>query len=194
MAQEFSQSIKHCSITAELQDSLNSDATRLADYDRELGLQTAQEPYRRKLSFMWKRLEATISALDVVGLEQTRQPISKEKVDNLLKISGDTAIAYRCAQELLSDLMLVQNSLLADGEQIVTQGQLAALIRQVQVFGFHFAALDVRQHSERHASALAELLQPAGLRNDDYCRLEEKQRVSMLGNLLSDPRVLPRPL
>ncbi|TMB86965.1 MAG: phosphoenolpyruvate carboxylase, partial [Chloroflexi bacterium] len=192
MAQEFSQSIKHCSITAELQDSLNCDATRLTDYDRELGLQTAQEPYRRKLSFMWKRLEATISALDVVGIEQTSQSISKEKADNLLKISGDTAIAYRCAQELLSDLMLVQNSLLADGEQNVAQGQLAALIRQVQVFGFHFAALDVRQHSERHASALAELLQAAGLRNDDYCRLDEKERVSILGNLLSDPRVLPR--
>src|SRR3989440_368856 len=192
MAQEFSQSIKHCSITTELQDSLNYDATRLADYDRELGLQTAQEPYRRKLSFMWKRLEATISALDVVGLEQTGQPISKEKAVNLLKIPGETAIAYRCAEELLSDLMLVQNSLLADGEQNVAQGQLAALIRQVQVFGFHFAALDVRQHSERHASALAELLQAAGLRNDDYCGLDEIERVSILGNLLSDPRVLPR--
>src|SRR2546429_5439133 len=117
MAQEFSQSIKHCSITTELQDSLNCDTTRLPDYDRELGLQTAQEPYRRKLSFMWKRLEATISAFDVIALELTSQPLSKEKADTLVKIPGDTAIAYLCAEELLSDLMLVQNSLLADGEQ-----------------------------------------------------------------------------
>lgn len=188
MAQEFSQSINHCSITAELQDSLNCDATRLPDYDRELGLQTAQEPYRRKLSFMWKRLEATISARDVVGFEQTREAFFLEKGDN----PGDTTIGYRCSQELLDDLVLVQNSLLADGEQNVAQGQLAALIRQVQVFGFHFAALDVRQHSERHARALAELLQAAGLRSDDYCELDEIERVSILGNLLSDPRVLAR--
>lgn len=192
MAQEFSQSIKHCSITAELQDSLNCDAALLPDYDRELGLQTAQEPYRRKLSFIWKRLEATISARNVVNLEQTRQSLSKENVDNPVKIPGGITIAYRCAQELLNDLMLVQNSLLADGEQNLAQGQLSALIRQVQVFGFHFAALDVRQHSERHASALAELLQTSGLRNDDYCRLDEIERVSILENLLSDPRVLPR--
>src|SRR5258708_37191585 len=42
------------------------------------------------------------------------------------------------------------------------------LIRQVQVFGFHFAALDVRQHSERHASALSELLHATGLLEDLY--------------------------
>ena len=192
MAQEFSQSIKHCSISAELQASLSCDAARLPDYDRELGLQTAQEPYRRKLSFMWKRLEASISPRNSVGLEQTGQPIFKEKVDNVMKISRDTTIAYRSAQELLNDLMLVQNSLLADGEQNVAQGQLAALIRRVQVFGFHFAALDVRQHSERHASALAELLHAAGLRNDDYSWLDEIERVSILENLLSDPRILPR--
>ena len=41
---------------------------------------------------------------------------------------------------------------------------LLKLIRQVETFGFYFAALDVRQHSERHASALAELLRVTGLR------------------------------
>jgi phosphoenolpyruvate carboxylase len=90
-----------------------SIATRLPDYDRELGLQTAQEPYRRKLSFVWKRLEATISVRNFVVLEQRRQDFSLEKADNI----GDTTIAYRCSQELLDDLMIVQKSLLADGEQ-----------------------------------------------------------------------------
>jgi phosphoenolpyruvate carboxylase len=62
----------------------------------------------------------------------------------------------------------------------------------VQVFGFHFAALDIRQHSERHTSALTELLNVTGLRQDDYGTLAETERVSILTNLLSDPRVLPR--
>ncbi len=163
LAQEYSQSLKLCSISQQLQDSLERDAALLPDYDRELGTQTAMEPYRRKLSFMWKRLE-----------------------------TKDPSIAYNSPREILADLLLIQNSLLADGEQHVAQGQLAILIRQVQVFGFHFAALDVRQHSERHSSALAELLKITGLRQDDYSVLPEHERVNILTNLLSDPRVLPR--
>jgi len=163
LAQEYSQSFKYCSVTPELKDSLDRDAALLPDYDWELGLQTALEPYRRKLSFIWKRLGA-----------------------------AQSPIAYGSAKELLDDLLLVQKSLLADGEQQVAQGQLAILIRQVQIFGFHFAALDVRQHSERHATALAELLQATGLREDNYAELNEEERVRILGNLLSDPRVLPR--
>src|SRR6266496_1532630 len=163
LAQEYSQSLKLCSITQQLQDSLKRDAALLPDYDHELGSQTALEPYRRKLSFMWKRLGAK-----------------------------DSSIAYHSAQEVLADLLLIRDSLLADGEQHVAHGQLATLIRQVQVFGFHFAALDVRQHSERHSSALAELLKITGLRHDDYSALPESERVSFLTNLLSDPRVLPR--
>ncbi len=163
LAQEYSQSLKLCSITQQLQDSLKRDAALLPDYDHELGSQTALEPYRRKLSFMWKRLGAK-----------------------------DSSIAYHSAQEVLADLLLIRDSLLADGEQHVAHGQLATLIRQVQVFGFHFAALDVRQHSERHSSALAELLKITGLRQDDYSALPESERVSFLTNLLSDPRVLPR--
>ena len=58
LAQEYSQSLKLCSITQQLQDSLKRDAALLPDYDHELGSQTALEPYRRKLSFMWKRLGA----------------------------------------------------------------------------------------------------------------------------------------
>ena len=163
LAQEYSQSLKLCSITQQLQDSLKRDAALLPDYDHELGSQTALEPYRRKLSFMWKRLGAK-----------------------------DSSIAYHSAQDVLADLLLIRDSLLADGEQHVAHGQLATLIRQVQVFGFHFAALDVRQQSDRHSSALAELLKITGLRQDDYSALPESERVSFLTNLLSDPRVLPR--
>ena len=32
------------------------------------------------------------------------------------------------------------------------------LIRQVELFGFHLAALDVRQHSKEHENAMTEIL------------------------------------
>lgn len=170
LAQEYSQSLTYCPITTELADSIARDAQALADYDRELGPQTAHEPYRRKLSFMWKRLGAFLGEAAAHG----------------------ESYAYPSPAELLADLELVRQSLLQDGEEGLARGRLATLIRQVQVFGFHFAALDVRQHSERHASALAELLRVTGLLERDYRDLDEAERVQLLETLLNDPRVLPR--
>lgn len=170
LAQEYSQSQTYCPITEELAASIASDAQELADYDRELGPQTAHEPYRRKLSFMWKRLGAFLGAAPTQSADYP----------------------YNTPAELLRDLELVRASLLKDGEEGIAQGRLATLIRQVQIFGFHFAALDVRQHSERHANALAELLRVTGLLERDYRDLDEQERVDLLETLLNDPRVLPR--
>ena len=64
LAQEYSQSLKYCSVSKALEESIDYDALRMPDYDRELGSQTAQEPYRRKLSFMWKRLGTTLAVFE----------------------------------------------------------------------------------------------------------------------------------
>jgi phosphoenolpyruvate carboxylase len=220
LAQEYSQSLKHCSIIPALEQSLAHDAGCMPDYNRELGPQTAQEPYRRKLSFIWKRLGATLSSSTFnktletsVGADlscpspiyrpsggsttyQDGEHATSSPEDEIVSTQQDTLpeknVAYRRSEELLADLELVRDSLLADGESDIAQGKLATLIRQVQVFSFHFAALDVRQHSERHAHALAELLQTAGLLQEDYRALNESERVHILEDLLRDPRVLPR--
>jgi phosphoenolpyruvate carboxylase len=173
LAQEYSQSLKYCSVSKALEQSIDYDALCMPDYDRELGPQTAQEPYRRKLSFMWKRLGATL------GVQEGNT-------------ANEDCFFYRQADELLVDLTLVRESLIADGERELTLGRLTKLIQQVQVFGFHFATLDVRQHSERHASALAELLQATGLLQGDYRSLDEAERILMLEDLLRDPGILPR--
>lgn len=183
LAQEFSQSLTHSHITQDLHDSIELDAQCLPDYNQELGSQTALEPYRRKLSFMWKRLEATAASL----------PTPAQPVWASAQTPSQPSIAYSHVDALLHDLRLIRTSLLADGEFDLAQGQLATLLRQVEVFGFHFAALDVRQHSEKHAAALAELLRVTGLRNDDYVHLAESERLRVLTMLLSDPRILSRP-
>ena len=187
LAGEFSQSISHTRITPQLQRSLDEDAACMPEYDRELGPQTALEPYRRKLSFIWKRLEATLHPAITPGTH----------VRSLTQVGNDreqpAPSAYKHAQELLADLHLVRESLLADGERDLAEGVLSTLIRQVELFGFYFSALDVRQHSERHATALSELLLVTGLRSDDYTKLAEEQRLEILNNLLSDPRILTRP-
>lgn len=187
LAQEYSQSLTHAHITSELQQAIERDAQLLPEYDQELGPQTALEPYRRKLSFMWKRLGATLAP------PTSTEPYTQTFAPQAHHQERPTGAAFTSADELLTDLRLVQESLLADGETELAHGTLARLLRQVEVFGFYFVSLDVRQHSERHAAALAELLSLTGLCKEDYRTLDEEQRLSILANLLSDPRVLTRP-
>ncbi|MBA2284850.1 MAG: phosphoenolpyruvate carboxylase [Ktedonobacteraceae bacterium] len=186
LAREYTQALSHCTITAALKDSIARDAASMPDYDQELGPATRLEPYRRKLSFMWKRLGATLATTN----KHLRNDAGTDSEGS--DTPASVAIAYRHPTELLADFELVRASLLADGEHDVAHGQLAALIRRVQVFGFHFAALDVRQHSERHAAALSELLSVTGLCQEEYSTLAEEKRVGLLEKLLNDPRVLPR--
>jgi phosphoenolpyruvate carboxylase len=189
LAQAYTQSLKYSSITPELRKSLQHDAACMPDYDRELGAQTAQEPYRRKLSFIWKRLGAMLAGPFGTEVGEGKGLYWAPAVQKEGMLT-DANIAYKHDGELLADLELVRESLIADGEQNVAQGELTKLIRRVQVFGFHFAALDVRQHSDRHASAISELLQVSGL-CQNYNSLQESERVQILEKLLRDPRVLP---
>ena len=69
----------------------------------------------------------------------------------------DADLAYARADQLEADLAVVQRSLVAAGAPRAAYGDLQRLIWQVQTFGFHLAELEVRQHSQVHAAALAEI-------------------------------------
>ena len=188
LAKEYSQSVNHTHITPELQYSIDYDSACMPDYARELGAQTVLEPYRAKLSFIWKRLETTLSSSNISSMPTWTVLPAETTTHN----EQEKPPTYQNAEQLLADLQLIRASLLADGELALTQGALAKLIRQVELFGFYFAALDIRQHSERHAVALAELLHATSLRHDDYTKLKEDERVQILEYLLRDPRILTR--
>jgi len=97
----------------------------------EIEARSPQEPYRTYLLYAAHRLAAT----------RTRH----------------ADLAYRGPWDFLADLRVVQESLAAAGAAKQAYGELQHLIWQVQTFGFHLAGLEVRQHSEVHARALAEL-------------------------------------
>ena len=188
LAKEYSQSVNHTHITPELLHSIDYDMACMPDYAHELGAQATLEPYRAKLSFMWKRLEATLSSSNITSMPTWMvDPTTATTYNEQEKLP-----TYQHAEQLLTDLHRIRDSLLADGEIALTQGSLAKLIRQVKVFGFYFAALDIRQHSERHATVLAELLHATGLYQDDYTKFTEEERIHILEYLLRDPRILTR--
>ena len=97
----------------------------------EIEARSPQEPYRTYLLYAAQRIGAT----------RVRH----------------ADLAYPGPAEFLSDLRIVQESLASAGAVTQARGEVQHLIWQAETFGFHLAGLEVRQHSEEHARALAEL-------------------------------------
>ena len=79
-----------------------------------------------------------------------------------------------------------------NGSARVAAGRLRALRRAVQVFGFHLAPLDLRQHSGVHEQVVAELFQ-VGAQRENYQALDEAERRRWLLEELMLPRLLRSP-
>jgi phosphoenolpyruvate carboxylase len=135
LARDLSQSTRLTRISEALASSLHADEAELEDYAATLNPGTRDEPYRRKLSFIWRRLGATLE--------------------------GEPR-GYRSAEQLQTDLDLIDASLREHGERAVADGDLLQLRRQVRAFGFIGAALDVRQHRAVVHEATAEVFARLG--------------------------------
>jgi phosphoenolpyruvate carboxylase len=135
------------------------------------------EPYRRAISGVYARLSATCAAL--AGARPSLAPIAERP-------------GYAAEDEFLADLETIDRALRAQGAGILADGRLATLRRQVSVFGFHLAAIDLRQSSEEHEAVVAELLARAGV-EPDYAALDEAGRVRLLASELQGPRPLRSP-
>ena len=135
------------------------------------------ELYRRALIGIYGRLAATAQQLDQHPAE--RRPVGKLR-------------PYPVAAELIRDLDIIADSLEEHGARRIARGRLRHLRRAAEVFGFHLAPLDMRQHSGAHEQVVAELLARAG-GCDDYGALPEDRRRELLERELSTVRPLRSP-
>ena len=69
------------------------------------------------------------------------------------------AAPYAESTEFLNDLDIVIQSLKQHKSELLARGDLRHLRRAAEVFGFHLASLDMRQHSNIHEQVVAELLE-----------------------------------
>jgi phosphoenolpyruvate carboxylase len=109
-------------VSPELRTSIAKDERAMPAYAARIGRTNEDEPYRRKLSFIWQRLSETLAG----------------------RVDG-----YGSPAELLADLDLLDRSLRAGRGARLADGRLAALRRRVELFGFHLAKLDVRLHASQ---------------------------------------------
>ncbi|MEH7075243.1 phosphoenolpyruvate carboxylase [Neobacillus drentensis] len=106
-----------------------------------------------------------------------------------VKQVGKTDLGYKSAEELLEDLFVVKTSLRKHHPAAHELKIIQKLIRQVQLFGFHLATLDIRNHSGEHEAAITEILRKVSI-TENYAALQEEEKLKILQNILKDPRPL----
>src|SRR5204862_2197258 len=89
------------------------------------------------------------------------------------------APAYETVGELQANLDILHHSLTGNGSETLARGRLRGLRRAVDVFGFHLAAVDLRQNSDVHEHTLGELLEMARP-GTGYATLAEDARIALL--------------
>ena len=152
-------------------ENVQADEQRFPEAIQDLPADYVHEYYRHKLRIMQYRLNLNLTAVE--------KRIEKPDTD-----SSGQATGYANEQELLQDLQLIHDSLVAGGDADLADAGLKDLIRLVQTFGFFLMHLDIRQESTRHTEAIREILKtlPDGV---DYTSLGEAARQQQLTQALT---------
>lgn len=159
MMKRFSHSANRAKVSDELQQSVFLDEQKYLTEDQKWTVEG--EVYRRKFAVM---------------IERVRQ-------------AGKSEVGYNSSEELLSDLLLIQRSIYQHHPRHHELKSLQKFIHQVQLFGFHLATLDIRNHSGEHEAAITEILRKVGL-SPNYLTLSEEEKLVLLDKILADPRPL----
>jgi phosphoenolpyruvate carboxylase len=163
------------SLTIRLVD-VSAELTELAAKSPDNAVGREDEPYRKVLIGVYARLVATSERLG-------------HHVAHLHPVSR-TVKHYANVGEFIAELDIVINSLEHHHATYLARGRMADLRRAAEVFGFHLAPIDMRQHSGVHEQVVSELLANAGIKN--YSQLDEAARRSaLLKALLAGNRLVP---
>ncbi len=95
---------------------------------------------------------------------------------------------YARAAELTADLEKLYASLVEVGARRIAERDALPVLRAVDVFGFHLAALDIRQNSRFHDKALGQLMSLAGHPGQDFENWDEPRRMAFVEEELRSSR------
>lgn len=169
---ELSHSSNWCDVSQRLVDSLATDSAAMPNLANTLIKRYEYEPYRQKLLFIREKLRSTVDGAQAPAASGAcRSPF------------------YERAEELRADLDLIGESLLRAG-CATSLRSLKRMMYAVDIFGFHLAKLDLRQHSRRHSSALDEVTAVLGILTRPYAGLPEPEKLNWLSAELEARRPL----
>jgi len=161
LRQMLSVSTRIIGATPELSASVEEDLKHIPEFEPRFRRLNTQEPYRLKATAIVHRL----------ALTRDRHAKGTPHVPHR---------DYKDTAELLADLTLMRDSLFAHRGELIATGLLERTIRSVAAFGITHATLDVREHSDAHHAALAEII------GGTYADQSHEQRFETLTGLLAD--------
>jgi len=155
---------------------VSDELRKLSDISPDKASSRSDEPYRRALILVYSRLSATAKHL---GHEISHlPPVDKH------------AHPYASPQEFMGDLDVLIDSLFKHGAVYLARGRVAYLRRAVEVFGFHLAPLDMRQHSAVIEQTVSELFSHSSGKANYKDLDEAARREVLLAALQSDKALL----
>ncbi|PZU99772.1 MAG: phosphoenolpyruvate carboxylase [Pseudanabaena sp.] len=166
-------------VSQELLDSLGDDQIHLPEIYEKNSIKFRQEPYRLKLAYVRERLIRTRDR------NQKLRHSGWQASEMELSTKGQEHQIYTNVGEFLAELKLIQASLI---ETNLNPKPLENLIRQVDVYGFHLAHLDIRQESTQHSNTIAEIAASLQLLDQPYDELTELEKVAWLTQELKTRR------
>jgi phosphoenolpyruvate carboxylase len=162
LRQMLSVSTKIVGATPELSASVEKDLKHIPEFEARFLRLNAEEPYRLKATAIVHRLAAT----------RDRHAKGEAHVPNR---------DYSNTAELLADLVLMRDSLLAHRGELIATGLLERTIRTVAAFGITHATMDVREHSDAHHHVLNQII---GV--DGYLTKSHDEKFDLLTKALAD--------
>jgi phosphoenolpyruvate carboxylase len=165
LRQMLSVSTRIIGATPELSASVEEDLKHIPEFEARFRRLNVQEPYRLKATAIVHRLAMT----------RDRHAQGTPHVPHR---------DYKDTSELLADLTLMRDSLFAHNGELIATGLLERTIRSIAAFGITHATLDIREHSDAHHSALAQII------GGTYADQSHDERFATLTALLQDSQNL----
>jgi phosphoenolpyruvate carboxylase len=92
------------------------------------------------------------------------------------------------ANEILTPLRIVRDSLNQNQSENIAEGDLLDLIRRARCFGINLAKLDIRQESSRHTKLISEIIKKKY--NKDYLSWNESEKLAFLSSKIKSKKNL----
>ena len=162
LRQMLSVSTNIAGATPELTASVEKDFRHIPEFEPRFLRLNAEEPYRLKATAIVHRLAFT----------RDRHAVGGPHVANR---------DYENTAELLADLVLMRDSLLAHRGELIATGLLERTIRTVAAFGITHATMDIREHSDAHHNLLNQVL---GI--DGYLAKTHNEKFDLLTAMLAE--------
>ncbi|NKQ37035.1 MAG: phosphoenolpyruvate carboxylase [Chloroflexi bacterium] len=160
--------------TLDFRRQIDDMAKQLGEHGRFAIQRNPEEPWRQFVNLILARLPFDPASDDPLQIDENGRH-------------------YQRPSELIADLQQLAASLETIGASRLAAADVQPIIRLTQTFGFHLAALDIRQNSAFHDLAVAQLLTAAGLADTDFPNWDEERRLAFLNRELDNLRPFARP-